>query len=317
MSEFLESVNRRTRMVGQNRLELLLFRLARPQIFGINVFKVREVLRCPRLTVMPGCHPYVRGVATVRGVTMPILDLARATGEGELPDNRDCFVIITEYNTTTQGFLVQAVDRIVNMKWEDMHLPPHGSGADSYLTAITEVDGRMIEVLDVEKILVEVSPQSDAVSAEAMQSAARAGLAGLRILVADDSAVARKQVQRCGAALGLEVVQFPDGLQALRHLEALAATGIDVAGHYAMLVSDIEMPEMDGYTLTAEIRKNPALARLRILLHTSLSGVFNRAMVQRVGADDFLPKYSPDELAHRMIVHLQYGRAHPRDMATP
>ncbi len=302
MSNFLDSVNQRTRLVGHNRLELLLFKLARPQPFGINVFKVREVLRCPPLTQLPNSHHCIRGVANIRGVTMPILDLGVATGFGALPESARCFVIITEYNTSTQGFLVQSVDRIVNMRWEDMRAPP--AGADHYLTAVTQIESRMIEVLDVEKILQEILPRNEDVSATLIEAARELSLGGQRILLADDSAMARKQISRCAESLGVEVTQFTNGRAALHHLYDLADAGINVADHYALLVSDIEMPEMDGYTLTTEIRRDNRMNKLHILLHTSLSGVFNRAMVQRVGADDFLPKFSPDELAERLVEHL-------------
>ncbi|MBH2036898.1 MAG: purine-binding chemotaxis protein CheW, partial [Pseudomonadales bacterium] len=119
MAGVMDSVNQRTQLVGQNRLELLLFRLDGPQLYGINVFKVREVLQCPKLTVMPKSNPVVCGVASIRGATIPIMDLAMATGSGRLLDQSNPFVIITEYNTKTQGFLVRSVERIVNMNWEE------------------------------------------------------------------------------------------------------------------------------------------------------------------------------------------------------
>ena len=106
MAGVMDSVNQRTQLVGQNRLELLLFRLDGQQLYGINVFKVREVLQCPKLTLMPKSSPVVCGVANIRGATIPILDLAMATGSGGLKDQSNPFVIITEYNTKTQGFLV-------------------------------------------------------------------------------------------------------------------------------------------------------------------------------------------------------------------
>ncbi|MDP2146394.1 MAG: chemotaxis protein CheW, partial [Pseudomonas sp.] len=137
MAGVMDSVNQRTQLVGQNRLELLLFRLDGKQLYGINVFKVREVLQCPKLTIMPKSNPVVCGVANIRGATIPILDLAMATGSSGLQDRESPFVIITEYNTKTQGFLVRSVERIVNMNWEEIHPPPKGTGRDHYLTAVT------------------------------------------------------------------------------------------------------------------------------------------------------------------------------------
>ena len=116
MAGVMDSVNQRTQLVGQNRLELLLFRLDGKQLYGINVFKVREVLQCPKLTIMPKSSPVVCGVANIRGATIPILDLALATGSAGLQDRESPFVIITEYNTKTQGFLVRSVERIVLLR---------------------------------------------------------------------------------------------------------------------------------------------------------------------------------------------------------
>ena len=164
MAGVLDSVNQRTQLVGQNRLELLLFRLDSPQLYGINVFKVKEVLQCPKLTVMPKSSLVVRGVANIRGGTIPILDLALATGRSALDDIQNSFVIITEYNTKVQGFLVRSVERIVNMNWGEIHPPPKGTGRDHYLTAVTRVDNKLVEVIDVEKILAEVAPMSEAIS---------------------------------------------------------------------------------------------------------------------------------------------------------
>ena len=148
MAGVMDSVNQRTQLVGQNRLELLLFRLAGNQLYGINVFKVKEVLQCPRLTAMPKLHPVVRGVAHIRGGTLPILDLNRATGGPGLDNIDTAFVIITEYNYKVQGFLVRSVERIVNMNWSEIHPPPKGTGREHYLTAVTRVDNQMVEIIE-------------------------------------------------------------------------------------------------------------------------------------------------------------------------
>ncbi|MDP2380728.1 MAG: chemotaxis protein CheW, partial [Pseudohongiella sp.] len=133
MAGVLDSVNKRTQLVGQNRLELLMFRLNGGQLYGINVFKVKEVLPCPALSILPHSSPVVRGVAYVRGRTISILDLSIATGGRPLADVVGGFIIITEYNNSVQGFLVRGVERIVNLNWEDVHSPPKGSGREHYL----------------------------------------------------------------------------------------------------------------------------------------------------------------------------------------
>ena len=297
MGGVLESVNQRTQLVGENRLELLLFRLGSGQIYGINVFKVKEVLQCPKLTMLPQRNPVVRGVAHIRGGTVSIMDLSMATGQGPLQDIENCFVIITEYNRATQGFLVRGVERIVNMNWETIHPPPKGSGREHYLTAVTEVDGKLVEIIDVEKILSEVSPMAEDISEGVLTEEVTQKAASKHVLIVDDSAIARKQIKRCVETVGVETTLLNDGRQALEYLKELADNGEDVASKFLVLISDIEMPEMDGYTLTAGVRSDPRLAGLHIVLHTSLSGVFNQAMVKKVGADNFLAKFNPDQLA--------------------
>ena len=295
MASILDSVNQLTQLVGQNRLELLLFRLNGRQRFGINVFKVREVLQCPNLTIMPKLHPYVRGVAHIRGHTISVIDLSMATGGKPIADLSKCFIIIAEYNRSVQGFLVGNVERIVNMNWESILPPPKGAGRFNYMTAVTEVDGELVEILDVEKILEEISPANVDVSTEVAENSKK--LENSRpVLVADDSSVARKQVERALHAIGVNCLLAKDGKDALNMLLDMAKQG-PIEEQIALVISDIEMPEMDGYTLTAEIRNQPALKGLHVILHTSLSGVFNQAMVQKVGANNFIAKFHPDELA--------------------
>lgn len=300
MAGVLDSVNQRTQLVGQNRLELLLFRLAGKQLYGINVFKVKEVLQCPPLNQLPKRHPVVRGVAHIRGGTISIMDMNLATGQAPLTDINNCFVIITEYNRSTQGFLVSKVERIVNMNWEDIHPPPKGSGSANYLTAVTEVEGRLVEIIDVEKILAEVSPISEEITAGVIEDGIAERVVQKHVLIVDDSTIARKQIQRVIESMGLNTTLCKDGREALTFLESLVAEGKVPSSELLLVISDIEMPEMDGYTFTAEVRGNPALKDLHIILHTSLSGVFNEAMVKKVGADDFLAKFHPDDLARRV-----------------
>lgn len=297
MAGVLDGVNQRTQLVGQNRLELLLFQLDGNQVYGINVFKVKEVLQCPELTVMPQSNDVVRGIAHIRGGTISMMDLSLATGQPALKDVENCFVIITEYNNAIQGFLVRAVERIININWESIHPPPKGSGSAHYLTAVTEVDGKLVEIIDVEKVLSEVSPVIEEISQGVIEDEVSIAAAALHVLIVDDSAIARKQIKRCVETVGVETTLLNDGRQALDYLNGLADSGEDVTKKFLVMISDIEMPEMDGYTLTAAVRNDPRLAGLHVVLHTSLSGVFNQAMVKKVGADNFLAKFNPDQLA--------------------
>ncbi|KMT65491.1 chemotaxis protein CheV [Catenovulum maritimum] len=298
MAGLLDSVNQRTQLVGQNRLELLLFKLQGRQRFGINVFKVREVLQCPNLTSLPKRNKFIRGIAHIRGQTISVIDLSMATGGRPIEDTKDCFIVIAEYNRTVQGFLVMSVERIININWESIMPPPKGAGRYSYLTAVTEVDKELVEILDVEKILHEITPIDAEVSKEVMESAPiEKDYSDKLIFIADDSSVARNQVKRALQGFGIEMALAINGRDALEKLTAIANETGNVTDKVALLISDIEMPEMDGYTLTAEIKNNPKLKDLKVILHTSLSGVFNHAMVDKVGADGFIAKFNPDELA--------------------
>jgi two-component system, chemotaxis family, chemotaxis protein CheV len=297
MAGILDTVNKRTQLVGQNRLELLLFKLDGPQLYGINVFKVREVLPCPTLTSIPKSKAVVRGVAHIRESTISIMDLGLAIGRPPLTEIQNCFVIVTEYNTATHGFLVRSVERIVNMNWEAIHPPPKGAGRDNYLTAVTEVDSKLVEIIDVEKVFAEISPPIEDISAGVIDEATSSAAVSKHVLIVDDSAIARKQIKRCIESVGAETTILNDGRQALDYLKSIADSGEKVSDKVMMMISDIEMPEMDGYTLTAEVRADPRLSDLYVLLHTSLSGVFNQAMVKKVGANEFLVKFNPDLLA--------------------
>ncbi|NGN98569.1 chemotaxis protein CheV [Grimontia sp. S25] len=302
MSGILDTVNQRTQLVGQNRLELLTFRLMRKQRYGINVFKVKEVLQCPKLTSMPNLHPLVKGVAHIRGQTISVIDMSLATGGMPITDPENRFIIISEFNRSTQGFLVGSVERIVNMHWESILPPPEGTGSSNYLTAVTEIEGELVEILDVEKILNQISPVNEDISEEVLANKPvfeEGGTAPTTVLVADDSSVARRQVKRAVETIGYNVVLAHDGRDALDKLQGMAAEG--TINDLALVISDIEMPEMDGYTLTTEIKKDPNLKDLHVVLHSSLSGVFNEAMVQRVGADAFIPKFDPDELGEAVM----------------
>lgn len=304
MAGVLHGVDLRTQLAGHNRLELLLFRLGSRQRFGINVFKVQEVIQCPTLTEVPRAHPVVRGIANMRGKTLAIMDLSMAMGGSPLSDQQNKFVIITEYNRKVQGFLVDSVDRIVNMNWEDILPPPKGAAQGSYMTAVTQVDDELVEIIDVEKVLKEVVGGQEDVS----EGVIEAGMhdLGQHVLVVDDSGVARKQMARVLSQIGVEYTLCNDGRQALEQLQQWLAEGRDLRQWLALVISDVEMPKMDGYSLTKAIRGNPELKGLFVLLHTSLSGVFNKHMVQSVGADDFLPKWEPDTLA--MMVQEQLKR---------
>ena len=305
MAGVLDGVNQRTRLAGQNRLELLLFRLGGGQRFGINVFKVQEVIQCPPLTKVPHAHAVVRGVAILRGKTITIIDLAQAFGRPAISDTSQAYIIITEYNRAVQGFLVSSVDRIINMNWEEILPPPKGTG-HNYMTAVTHVDKDLVEIIDVEKVLAEVIHIDETVNNDLIEDSRRElHEQPHKILVADDSSVARNQIKRTLDQIGVETILAKDGREALNLLKTMAESTTPITEQISMVISDIEMPEMDGYTLTTQIRADSRLKDLYIILHTSLSGVFNNSLVEKVGANKFIAKFKPDELAGSVIERLK------------
>ncbi len=296
MAGILESVDQRTRLVGQNRLEILMFRLSGRQQFAINVFKVQEVVQLPKMTLMPHRHGSVCGVVNLRGQTLPVIDLSRAIGLRPLvPDERST-IIVTEYNRSIQAFLVGGVDRILNLNWEEVLPPPSTAGRQHYLTAITKVDDRLVEVIDVEKVLAEIVPYDTSISPERLTDPVLERARGREVLCVDDSTVALAQLRETLSQLGITVHSASDGAKGLSKLKAWADAGETLTDRLLMVFTDAEMPEMDGYRFTTEIRNDPRLRDLYVVLHTSLSGSFNLAMVQKVGCDNFLSKFQPEKL---------------------
>jgi len=296
MAGILEGVDQRTNLVGENRLELLLFTLGGRQRFGINVFKVQEVIMCPELTKIANSDPMVIGMTNMRGKTISVMDLAMAIGKRPIERSENNYLIITEYNRQIQGFLTSGVDRIVNMNWSEIKAPPEGLGKENFMTAVTSVDDELVEIIDVEKVMANLLG-IDVSGVDAEDDVKTKDDKVIRVMVVDDSSVARNQIKRTLDKLGMECTIGKNGLDGLNILKDLVKDGSNITEHIDVLISDVEMPEMDGYTLTTELRALDSMKNLPILLHTSLSGVFNQSMVTKVGADKFVPKFDAAELA--------------------
>lgn len=299
MASIMDGVEQRTKIAGHNRVELLMFNLGGRQIYGINVFKIQEVMQCPHLFSVPGSNPMIRGVADVRGKTIPVIDLALAIGKKRIEPIEDSFLIVTEFNRSIQGFLVASVDRIINKNWEDIKPPPKGMPG-CYLTSVTSVDDDFLEIIDVERVLSEINVHDEDISDEMKAEGAQHKLEDMFVFVVDDSSVARNQIKRALIDLGINVELAKNGREAYDMFNVWKQEEGKL-DKILMLISDVEMPEMDGYTLTAELRKDSAFNGLYIILHTSLSGVFNSSMVETVGADLFLPKFDAEVLGKAVL----------------
>lgn len=312
MSSLLKNIDRRTKLVGMNRMELLLFTLHDEQLFGINVFKVREVIRTPHISPVPKSDPRVIGIADIRGTTMPMIDLPLALDMDPLSKVLGTLTIVAEFNSSIQGFLVGSVDRIVHLRWEDILPPPETLMNVNYLTGITKVGNALVEIVDVERVLQEVTGRNGADVSEEIGMIAQDIIKGRDFLVigADDSVVARAKLKAVLDKVGVKSMIFNNGRFALEALQKMADAAdkggaLAVSKQVLMVVSDIEMPEMDGYTLTSNIRKDPRLKDLFVILNSSLSGGFNDTLTQKVGANLFLSKWHTDELAKMVIERIK------------
>lgn len=300
-SSVLSSVDQRTKLVGENRLELLMFQLGTRHIFAMNVFKIKEVINVPKLNIMPGSHHNLRGVMNYRGSSIPIIDLRQAikmrnASTEETAKN----VIITEYNRSVQGFIIGNVKNIVNTSWSAIQPPPSAIGKSNYLTAITQVnvEGKqeLVEIIDVEKVLAEIIDYDTSISEEVLDKDIVNHFLGKKVLIVDDSSTARKQIRDTLEQLGISIIERKNGAEALALLKKWADEGKNPTDEILLMFTDAEMPEMDGYRLTSEVRSDPRMSDLFIALNTSLSGSFNDAMVEKVGCNRFISKFQPDML---------------------
>ncbi|WP_439861550.1 chemotaxis protein CheV [Pseudomonas sp. MBLB4136] len=277
---------------------LLLFRLHSGRLLGINLLKVNEIVECPALTKLPNRHPHVLGIATLRGAALNVIDLARAIGEAGHGDSRDGCLIVTELSRSRQGLHVQRVESIVQCSTRDVRPPPAGTGAKAFITGVTQIDGAIVQILDVEKVLHELAPAMPVeIDGQLLSDAERQSLAGRRVLVVDDSQVALQQTLVTLRKLDLDC-------QAVR--SAAAAMDLLLTQQHAgepieVLVSDIEMPEMDGYSLVREIRRNAIIGQTYVLLHTSLDSTMNTEKARAVGANDVLTKFSAVDLSKALL----------------
>ena len=305
MSELMKGVDERTSLAGANRLEVLLFSLGfdkhtgREELFGINVFKVREVMRSPEITHAPDMPPSVEGLVSLRGVMVPVINVAKFCGMEV--DESPAIIIVTEYNRQTQALLVHSVDRILRMEWNDMKVPPpmlaHRMGG--LTTAVTELpDKRIVMILDVERILAETAQVGNDID----EYSELAEVSGEHtILFADDSSMARKQIETTLSKMGVNYLVARNGMEAWSKLQEVAgraeASHVPVHSMISAIITDIEMPEMDGYVLTKKIKADARFKGVPVIMHSSLSSEANAAIGRSVGADFYIPKFNPKSLS--------------------
>jgi two-component system chemotaxis response regulator CheV len=309
MKSVQQEVDERTNLTSSNQFELLLFRIGdaphsdRSELFGINVFKVREIVAMPEITAVAGGNPYLIGVVNLRGQIIPVINLPALIGC--TPKSGLNIMLVTEYARSTQAFAVETVEEIVRLEWKQV-LSAEASGVGGYVTSIARLEVpnepiRLAQVLDVEQILREVMPHTSA-DVDPTTIGPKINLKqGTVILAADDSVIARTLIEAGLTAMGAPFIMTKTGKEAWEKLLSIAdaaeAEGKTVHDKVSMVLTDLEMPEMDGFTLTRNIKQNPRFAGIPVVIHSSLSGATNEDHVKSVGADAYVAKFVADELA--------------------
>jgi two-component system chemotaxis response regulator CheV len=294
----LDSVDARTRLAGSNKMEILLFSLGTQETFGINVFKVREVTRTPPVTRTPNMPSGVEGVISLRGNIIPVISLAKFVDAQSDGADANATMMVTEYSRRTQGFLVREVDRIVRVDWERVRAPEAVlSGHDGLITAITQLpDGTLVSILDVEQILASAFGEVPVPPLEGLRSEREH-----TVFFVDDSVVARREIGQVLDRLGVRYHQANNGVEGWNRLRGLAnraqAEGTNLADAISLILLDAEMPEMDGYVLTRQIKSDPRFESIPVVMHSSLSSEANKAMGRSVGVDAYVAKFDPVVLA--------------------
>ncbi|HEU0189152.1 MAG TPA: chemotaxis protein [Gallionella sp.] len=286
----LDKIDARTNLAGTNKMEILLFNLGSNEKFGINVFKVKEVCQAGKITRTPNMPNGVDGIVSLRGHVMPVLNLANFMEMH--PAEKHKTMMVAEFNNHLLGFLVKGVDRIIRVDWDKVRAT-EGMLSDkgALITAITELpDGSLISILDVEQILANAFGEAVVGNVERVESEHE-----LCVFFADDSMVARRKITEVLDKMGVKHIQANNGREAWDRLKAMAdsaqGTGANLHDQIQVILTDAEMPEMDGYVLTQYIKSDHRFDGIPVVMHSSLSSDANRAMGRRVGVDHYVPKF--------------------------
>jgi two-component system chemotaxis response regulator CheV len=311
-TSFASEKDKRNNASSNSMFELLLFRLGQPggalkhELFGINVFKVREIMVMPEITSMVNANPAVMGIANVRGQLIPVVNLPQIVGCN--PVKGLGILLVTEFARTTQAFAVEEVVEIVRLDWKQA-LSAEGTGG-GLVTSLARLDGdkegsRLAQVLDVEQILRDVFPDQHHTFREDTVMPQGSLPAGSVILAADDSAVARMMIEQALKAMKLPVIMTKSGKEAWERLASIQAhaqaQGVSIRDRVAMVLTDLEMPEMDGFTLTRNIKEDPRFSGIPVMIHSSLSGTATENHARSAGADAYVGKFVAEELGSKIL----------------
>ena len=303
---YFENVEETANLAGSNKLELLIFELFDEATqtyssYGINVFKVREVMETPELLRLPNCQGTgMVGILRLRGQIVPMIDLPFFMGM-EQKDRRDC-LIITEYNNHVQGFLVDRIDNIVRLDWNLIKPAPAALGGN-LVTAIAEIEDRLIMIVDVETILLRINPSEHDAELKSVD-----GVKSKKthlVYFAEDSKTAQGLIISTLEKMGVSYRSSENGRHAYEALMAMADEhGTDLKNHLTVILTDIEMPEMDGFTLIKLIKQDRRFDGIPVLIQSSLSGESNHELGRKVQADGYINKFNPVRLAQSLAAYM-------------
>ena len=290
--------------VGTNELELVDFRILKEEngevyegIYGINVSKVREIIKHPKLTELPGVPDFIEGIFDLRGVVIPVVDLAKWMGI-KVPENANIQprVIIAEFNNVLIGFVVHEAKRIRRINWSDIEpasfVSTCGVLDKSKITGVTRIENDdVLLILDLESVIEELGFYQPEIDAD-MQVESFSGMA----LILDDSATARKIVKDSMAKMGFTVVEAKDGKEGLDKLEELYNIyGDQLKNELKVIVSDVEMPLMDGFHFAAKVKDDPRFDEIPIVFNSSISDHFSEQRGKDAGGEGYLVKFDANK----------------------
>lgn len=284
---------------GTNELEIMEFTVG-GELFGINIAKIREIMRAQETKRMPNSHNFVEGIFKQRGEVITVIDLAKCLNIERSENKSHDIFILTHFNKLNFAFRVESVVGIDRVSWEDIKKPDKViySGEDSVATAIAEYKDRLITILDFEKIIADISPETS-ITLDILDELGDRVESQKKILVAEDSMMLSNLIIGFLHKSGYKnTVKFNNGKEAWNYLTEAKESGLPISNYVSCIVSDIEMPLMDGHRLTKLIKTDDELKHIPVILFSSLISDELRIKGQEVGADEQITKPEIVELVN-------------------
>ncbi|MEH7445089.1 chemotaxis protein [Bacillus sp. JJ1122] len=255
---------------GTNELEIVEFSIGENK-FAINVMKVKEILNPVPVVAIPHAHPFVEGIMELRGEVLPVVDVAAALGLPSSPHAHLDKFVVAEFNQQKTVFHVHSVTQIHRISWGQIEKPSEiYQGAESQVIGVIKLGGQMILFLDFERILLEINPDSGIKMSDVKKLGPRER-SNKRIVIAEDSAMLRKMLHDTLSEAGYQYLEFfENGKDAIAYLEHLAENIHDFRDAVQLVITDIEMPQMDGHHLTKRIKEHSVLSKLPVIIFSSL-----------------------------------------------